>query len=300
MTDIGDDFTIETTIRVDGVEVDPGSVTLTVTDPAGAVTTPTPTNPDVGVYRATVTLTSAGRWRWRWTTTGPAGVDDGHVDVAVDPPPRLEPLATIRDIEEIIGRELTAAEAAKAPGLLRSASTRIRAFCRQQFDRVDDDTVVLRPTGGVLRLPQRPVLDVTAVVAVGSNGLPDLPVPGWTWDGRDTVDLTGIATATFVALPSWWDDTDRVTTAYRVTYSHGYDTTPDLIVDICRDAALRALNSPSPVEGVTQTTIGQFSEQFQQAEGSPGVAVRLSPADRKDLVDNGYRRTAGTIGTPIR
>lgn len=47
------------------------SVTLTVTDPAGGVTTPAAASAGAGLYTAVVpALAQAGIWRYRWTATG--------------------------------------------------------------------------------------------------------------------------------------------------------------------------------------------------------------------------------------
>lgn len=63
------------------------TVTLTVTDPAGADTTPSVTNPELGKYDAAFTLTSAGLWRWRWDVSGAVvDVQVGAV-LAADPAP---------------------------------------------------------------------------------------------------------------------------------------------------------------------------------------------------------------------
>lgn len=296
MTDIGDDVTVQTTITVDDVPTNAVTVVLAVTDPTGAtITPPSVSNPSTGVYLASFEATIPGRWLWTWTSTIPDAVDHGYTDVRVDPPARPQPLALTTDLEELLGRSLTPTEARQAPGLLRSASTRVRAFCRQQFDRKDDDVVILRPVDDKLRLPERPVLDVTLVELVGSNTIPDIAVPGWTFDGIDTINIAGLNSNTFVALPAWWDDLDRGLTTYRVTYSHGYDQYPEVVRDVTASAALRTLLSPTPVESQTQLTVGQYSEQFQQAAGTPGRAVRLSAVDKRDLIDAGFRRTAGTI-----
>jgi hypothetical protein len=50
--------------------VNPTTVTVTVRDPTGAVTTITPTLAATGTYIAQVTATVAGEWRWRAQGTG--------------------------------------------------------------------------------------------------------------------------------------------------------------------------------------------------------------------------------------
>lgn len=46
-----------------------GTVTLEVTDPSGAVTTPVPDNPSTGIYEHYLALTEAGDFYLEWTVT---------------------------------------------------------------------------------------------------------------------------------------------------------------------------------------------------------------------------------------
>ncbi len=288
MSDIGDDVTITTTVRVDGTPTDPASVTLTVTSPTGTSSTPTVANTAVGEYEAMVTATSAGRWRYTWTTVNPDGVERGYFDVDADPPNRLDALATSDDLADRLGRELTDAEARKAPSLLADASALVRAYTGQTFDLTLDDEVVLRPVGVTLRLPQRPVLAVTSVTGVGPPPLADVPLSGWVWDGLDKVNVDGIG-GVVLNLPEWWGEGYGANT-YRVVYDHGYLTTPDDVVAVVCSIVNRVLLAPSPVEGMTSETIGQYRYQLGS---SAGASARLTPAD-KDALSN-YRRRAGTI-----
>lgn len=301
MTDIGDDVAVTTTVRVDGTLTDPATIVLTVTDPDGVVSTPSIDHPSVGEYRALVPATAAGRWSYVWETTDPTGVEHGHFDVRADPPPpgRLAALAAVTDLEARLGRPLTDTEAARAQTLLGDASALVRRYTRQDFDLTEGDEVVLRPVGTVLRLPQRPVLSVTSVAALsGRDDIADIPLPGWTWDGIDKIDIAGINAATFISLPEWWWDWDSgAPNTYRVVYDHGYPTTPDDIVAVVAGMANRVLLAPSMVEGLTSERIGQYGYQFAQFPGgqSPGATVRLAQADKDALIDAGYKRTAGTI-----
>jgi len=205
-----------------------------------------------------------------------------------------DPLATEADLVDRIG-ELTEAQTSRAGALLVDASAKVRGFCRQTFTLIEDDAVVLRPVGTLLRLPQRPVLDVTAVVAVGCNGLPDLPLAGWCWDGADKVDVAALNSGTFVSLPAWWDDLDRHAVTYRVTYDHGYAEIPEDVVAVVCAMVNRTLTAPSMVEGMVSEGIGQYRYQLQQGGGSAGTSVRLTGEDRQALLDAGYRRRATTI-----
>ena len=60
------------TFTVAGVPTDPTTVTLTVTDPAGAQTTPSTTHVSTGKYSATISCTLAGLWAYEWDGSGTA------------------------------------------------------------------------------------------------------------------------------------------------------------------------------------------------------------------------------------
>lgn len=296
MNDIGDDVTITTTIRVDGVLTDPDTVTLDVTSPSNTTSSPSATNPSVGEYEAMVTASEAGRWRYTWTTTDPDSVEHGYFDVSADPP-RLDPLATSTDVEDRLGRDLTDDEARRLPALLRDASALVRAYTRQDFDLVTDDVVVLRPIGARLKLPQTPVTAVTSVAVVGGRSdVPDMPLGGWLFDGIDEIQIGavgwGIAIEWDLELDHGWEPG-----SYKVVWSHGYATSPDDVVAVVCGMVNRVLTSPTLVEGLTSERIGQYGYQFAQFPGgqSPGATVRLTEADKQALVDAGYRKRSGTI-----
>ncbi len=64
---VGATVTLQATFKdIDGDNVDPSSVDLTVEDPDGTVTTPATTNPSVGVYQSQLDLTIAGDWDYRF------------------------------------------------------------------------------------------------------------------------------------------------------------------------------------------------------------------------------------------
>lgn len=204
-------------------------------------------------------------------------------------------LATTSDLEDRLGRSLTADEALRAPALLADASALVRAFARRHFSEVVDDEIVLRPVGTLLRLPQRPVTAVSQVVALGGGVVPDLTMPRgiWTWDGVDKVDVWPPDTGWLLNLPERWSDSGWPVDTYRVTYSHGDATVPPDVVAVVCAMANRVLLSPSMVEGLVSERIGQYNYQLQQGSGAAGTAVRLSQADRDVLAR--YRRSTTTI-----
>lgn len=204
-------------------------------------------------------------------------------------------LATNADLEARLGRTLTSAEQARATALLADASALIRGYTKQQYEAVADDTIVLRPVGATLRLPQRPVTAVSSVVAVAGGGGTDVTLSAseWTWDRIDEIELyPGVPGRWY--CPAGWQSTEPPDT-YRVTYSHGESPIPAGVVAVCCRMTLAALLAPTMAEGLVQERIGQYSYQYgqQAGSGSPGATVRMTETDRDDL--KRYRRTAGTI-----
>lgn len=203
----------------------------------------------------------------------------------------MEPLAELSDLADRLGRPLTAAEEARAQALLADASAKVRSYTKQNFTRTDNETVVMRAQQGEIRLPQRPVLGVTSVVAIGAGGAPDLPVVGWFWDGLDIIRTS--TDSPVINMPERWyeEDADAYPGTYRVVYSHGAAQVPDDVVGIVARMALRTLTAPTMAGGVTGETIGPYS---YRTDGSGiGTAVVMTDEDRRELDDAGYRPKAG-------
>jgi hypothetical protein len=201
-------------------------------------------------------------------------------------------LATTADLTARVGRDLTDDEAARAPALLGDASALVRGFTRQDFTQVSGDTIILRPVGALLRLPQRPVTAVTSVAAVAPDGTSTSTMTGWSWDGRDKIDLTW---GEF--HPDWssaaWRDRGTPDT-YQVVYDHGYATIPNTVVATVCAMVLRTLLSPSMTPGMVAERIGAYNYQLQQGGGAAGASVVMTDADEKAVRRYGPRR-AGTI-----
>lgn len=205
-------------------------------------------------------------------------------------------LATVADVEARLGRALSVDEALRAETLLGDASALVRSWTRQSFTLVENDEIVLRPVGTLLRLPQRPVTEVVSVAAVsGMSAVPDLALPGWTWDGTDLVDIAGVDSQIWVSLPAWWEDIGASPGAYRVVYSHGLAEVPGEVVAVVCQMVLRTLTAPSQVEGLVSERVGQYNYQLQQGGGSAGAAVRFTGADKEALAGAGWKRRATTV-----
>ncbi|MEO3856231.1 hypothetical protein [Acrocarpospora sp. B8E8] len=199
-------------------------------------------------------------------------------------------LATEADLVARIG-SLTADQSARAPALLDDASGMVRSYTRQQFTAATQ-TQTLRSQGGLLRLPQRPVTAVAQVVAIGYNGTPDVTLVDWWWDGTDLIKL-GSGNMVINLPERWFDDESGWPSTFRVTYTSGYEQTPDDVVRIVCSMVLRCLTAPTLVGGVTSESIGPYSYRLESA--GVGTAVSMSADERKDL--DRYRPKAGTITT---
>lgn len=200
-------------------------------------------------------------------------------------------LADPTALEARLGRPLTGDEAARAQALLEDASALVRSYTGQTFTRTNGETITIRAQQGEIRLPQRPVIDVTAVVAVGAGGAPDLPVVGWQWDGLDIVRTS--IDSPIINLPELWqdEDADAYPGTYRVTYSHGVTVVPPDVIAVVARMVLRTLTAPTVAGGVVGETIGPYSYRTDGA--GVGTAVVMTDEDRKMLSLAGYRRKAG-------
>lgn len=198
-------------------------------------------------------------------------------------------LADPNALEDRLGRPLTSGERNRVLALLDDASALIRSWTRQDFTRTDHETVVVRAQLGEIRLPQRPVLDVTELVAIGAGGAPDLPVVGWQWDGTDIVRV--FPDSPVMNLPELWyeEDVYAYPGTYRVTYSHGVNVVPPDVAAVAARMVLRTLTAPTQMGGVTGETVGPYS--YRTDGSGVGTAVAMTDDDRRALKD--YRRTTG-------
>jgi hypothetical protein len=203
-------------------------------------------------------------------------------------------IATASDLVARLGRDLSSEESVRVEALLADASAMIRAYTGQDFAVVLDDVVILRVQGGTLQLPQRPVIEVSRIEAIGAAGTPDVVLVDWVWDGIDQVRL-GEGNYVINLPEIWWDD-DGYPGTYRVTYSHGHAQPPADVVAVACAMVLRTLTSPAMAGGLTSETVGPYS--YRTDTPGLGLTVTMSDTDRQAL--KRYRRTTGTITTRVR
>lgn len=96
--DLGDRVPLRHKVYNDAGQLTAATVTLTVTDPDGATTTPAVTTTTAGVYDVRVPVTVAGTWVYAWTVTGtiPDDVVPGWFQAGDPAPPLYVPLDAFR------------------------------------------------------------------------------------------------------------------------------------------------------------------------------------------------------------
>lgn len=164
-------------------------------------------------------------------------------------------LANIADVEARLGRSLTVEEARKARAYLDDASALFVQRAVQKFEP-GESTVRLVAKDGVVRLVQRPVVEILEVKDLDGNEI------DYTWDGHSSIyDLEGY-------------------TAVTVTYEHGSDIIPAEVVAVVAGMVARTLSiSPDAAAGIQQQSVGPFSQSY--ASWAVGAQVMMSPAEAK-------------------
>ena len=186
-------------------------------------------------------------------------------------------LATVTDLENRLGRSLDADETIRAEALLDGASARVRSYTGQEFtETTTTERVMVR--NGVIRLPQRPATAVTAVVDMDGNSL------NFTWHAGQTFKLgtpDRFDLEPFATEQQWVD----------VTYTAGYATIPDLIVEVVCSMVLRAFGVAAEGTGYASESIGSYS--YSVGAIAAAGAVGMMNEERDALAP--YCRIGGTI-----
>lgn len=181
-------------------------------------------------------------------------------------------LANIADVEARLGRSLTAGETSKATAWLTDASAMFVNVAVQKFE-VGESNVRLFPRDGIIRLVQRPVIEVVSVTDIDGVEI------DFTFDGHQSLYDLGSVTPVIV------------------NYEHGSADIPDDVVATVAGMVVRTLQIPADAAaGIQQQSVGPFSQSY--ATWAVGGQVRMSPADMQ--VAKSYRdlsfRSASTIG----
>jgi hypothetical protein len=208
--------------------------------------------------------------------------------------PDLAPLATVDDLAERAGRDLTQAEQDRAATLLASASSKVRRFCRRDFSPVTGDVLRIKPIGDKVILPNAPATAVTSVKRINYDGT-KTALAGWAWDGGDTVYVDSVGSP-MINAPEEWSD-DPYIPLVEVTWDHGDAVSVDLVDIVCA-MTMRVLNNSSGVEGVLSETAGPFA--IRRNDPAPGGSPKLSNDDKQQLRDLGYASASAATTVQLR
>lgn len=166
-------------------------------------------------------------------------------------------LASVEDVEEALGRDLTADESARAGAILDKASELFRLASGQQFTP-GQSQVRVKVNGGRVFLRQSPVTEVHSVTDD---------------NGREV----------FYGRFKQWLTVPKISNQFVIVdYSHGGEV-PELVRLTVADVARQVLSiDPVASSGVSQfsETTGPFTDQLTYATWAQGGATRLSPEDQ--------------------
>jgi len=202
---------------------------------------------------------------------------------------------TVEDVEIFLQIDIPAGKREAAQRAIDEATAKIKNYCRQYLELVEDETITLDSIGAsTINLPELPVIDVSEVVEddellvvddnykLGSSGI--LHRIGRRW-------ASGIQNI-------------------EITYTHGYkaeddysSTAPVLpqdFIDVCTRAAARAYQAGlrseelEGIPGVAATSLGDYSvsfggEQAYAGESALGASVAPFLLQSEKRILNTYR-----------
>lgn len=189
----------------------------------------------------------------------------------------LPPLAQLSDISDRLPAAVSI-ETQRATALIADASAVVRSFSRQQFT-TSQSTVRVRPIGGRLRLPQRPVVSVDNLALRLQNNAAPVPFPGWWWDGSDEVQL---ATGDLVVnlAEELAGALSLQTPVCEVTYTHGWAQVPADVVAVVCSMVTRTLTAPG-LGGVISEGVGEYT--YRLSDAAAQGPVTLTEAEKEVL-----------------
>lgn len=197
--------------------------------------------------------------------------------------------ATNAEFAARLGLTLSASDQTRADTLLQFASEMIQDETKQTIELVTNDTLI-RPGGydDRIRLPQRPVVSVSSVTLDGVSLVMGTNVY---LDGDELVRLNwnaAIQDSSF-GLPwagfgfPWWD--------LEIVYTHGFQTIPATVKNICMEAVTRVWVNPG---SVAREEVGNVRTVYDNMRFSP-AGLTLTDSEKEQL-DKIFRRTSGSIG----
>jgi hypothetical protein len=191
--------------------------------------------------------------------------------------------ATPDDLAGRLGVELLAgAEFFRADGLLTLASGLIQDEARQKIERVENDVLTIRGTTDErIPLPERPVIEISSVKLDGGA------ISGWYQDGDE------------LARPKRWQRDPALASSgfgrprqtLEITYTHGYQEIPGVVVTVCLEMVVRAWVNPG---AVAQERVGDVSVYYANVGYQP-TGLLMSIDERRAI-----RKFFGTRARSVR
>ena len=168
----------------------------------------------------------------------------------------MAPFATITDVGDFLGEDLTGARLTQATMALEMATADIQGWTRRRLERVANDVIELEGTlEREIVLPSWPVVAVTTVKVDGVT----VPAAEYTRVGRSLWRNSG------------WGEPGEIV---EVTYTHGYSPIPDDIRMATVKLAVRTLQNP---QGIRQEGIGSYSVTYGGEDVGGAVGSFLAP-----------------------
>lgn len=177
---------------------------------------------------------------------------------------------TVADLERFLMVDIPEAKQASATRAINAATAAIQNYCHQVLERVEDESITLDSSGATkIFLPELPVASVAEVIEDGET---------LTVDEDYKLGQHGILhrLSNDVAIP--WAAGVQI---LEITYTHGYETMPTDVVDICTRAASRAYQAGLKAEdadgvpGIISKSLGDYAVSFgsEQGGGAGGESV---------------------------
>ena len=206
----------------------------------------------------------------------------------------MPPIATLEQFAARMEAPPTPDKFTRIMALLNGASSAVRSRCGQQITPGETILARLTITNGIVRLPQRPVVEIAAVMAPHDDT--DLM---WHWHSLDAIHVRP-------NVPDDWSyEPFRSTlTSCRVSYTHGYNdpTDYDDLVGVVCNMAGRAFGINIAQTGYSQEMTGPYQASVGPAAAQGSLAMLEG---ERAIVDRyGYRpavintRPARTPGGP--
>lgn len=201
---------------------------------------------------------------------------DASAIVATPPTPGTPgQFCTTQDLEDALGRPVT--RAASATRAIERATAMIQSYTYQTIAYVADDVITLNPVGNTsILLPEVPVVAVSSVVEAGVTLV---LTDDYTWDADGILRRRWPQQSSRVWPLTGVRNFPNEPNALVVTYSHGYQTIPADIREVCLSMAVRSYQA-------TERAAMQYPGV--QAETLPDHSVQWMPESRRGDASLGW------------